>query len=115
MLCCVSPLANGAPGSLFSLARFLDQHPRTPNAQHVRTLVANTVTQVPDSLILPWADKLEHTADRIRYIIMTLALACWGVYQGVWNTATETIFADSVKAGDRWVLQEAEEGECEGG
>jgi len=56
---------------------------------------------VPDSLILPYANKLENTTDRIRFYVMTVALACWGVYQGVWNTATETIFADSVKAGDR--------------
>eukprot|EP00039_Didymoeca_costata_P013332 m.201171 g.201171 ORF g.201171 m.201171 type:complete len:555 (+) comp15743_c0_seq10:141-1805(+) len=40
-------------------------------------------------------------ASWVRYLVITVALSTWGVYQGVWNTALETIFADSVSTGDR--------------
>jgi hypothetical protein len=38
-----------------------------------------------------------------RYLLMTVALSCWGMYQGVWNTVLETIYADSVGTGNRSV------------
>eukprot|EP00038_Savillea_parva_P007323 m.169300 g.169300 ORF g.169300 m.169300 type:complete len:624 (-) comp13085_c0_seq1:115-1986(-) len=36
-----------------------------------------------------------------RYILMTTALSFWGMYQGVWNTVLETIYADSITTGNR--------------
>jgi hypothetical protein len=32
---------------------------------------------------------------------MTMALSFWGMYQGVWNTVLETIYADSITTGNR--------------
>lgn len=43
----------------------------------------------------------EHEANGMRYMLMSIALGMWGVYQGVWNTLLETVFADSVRTGDR--------------
>lgn len=40
-------------------------------------------------------------ATNIRYTMISTALGLWGMYQGVWNTVMETIFADSIKTGDR--------------
>lgn len=40
-------------------------------------------------------------ATDIRYAMISTALGLWGMYQGVWNTVMETIFADSIKTGDR--------------
>eukprot|EP00040_Diaphanoeca_grandis_P044571 m.12784 g.12784 ORF g.12784 m.12784 type:complete len:551 (+) comp9441_c0_seq1:207-1859(+) len=40
-------------------------------------------------------------ANTLRYSLISVALGMWGVYQGVWNTLLETVFADSVRTGDR--------------
>jgi len=45
-----------------------------------------------------------HSADATatdRFIFMTAALSFWGMYQGVWNTVLETIYADSITTGNR--------------
>ena len=39
--------------------------------------------------------------DRRRFAAVTASLALFGAYQGVWNTALETLFADSTHRGER--------------
>lgn len=46
------------------------------------------------------SDDQKHAAT-LRYLSISIALGLWGMYQGVWNTVMETVFADSVKTGDR--------------
>lgn len=46
-------------------------------------------------------DQWNWLTDKKRVTLMTIALGFWGSYQGVWATALETVFADSIPTGER--------------
>ena len=50
------------------------------------------------SLVGLYVDGVDDTA---RFVVMCAALCLWGIYQGAWMTALDTLFADSVKTGQR--------------
>ena len=44
----------------------------------------------------PWAN-----AGNVRYWMITASVGLWGAYQGIYNTTLETIYADSIRTGQR--------------